>query len=79
MLKPKVPSNMITSQVSYYTWKIDNLQATETPKKAKNSSRLPPLQNNNFSTRVIWGTDLEFFYFIEKLCSVLEIFKFLYF
>ena len=40
--------------------------------------KVPPLQNNNFSKCVIWGTS-SFFYFVEKLCSALKIFKFLYF
>ena len=41
--------------------------------------RLPPLQNDNFSKCAIWGRGYEYFYFLEKLCSVLNIFKFLYF
>ena len=36
------------------------------------------IQNNNFSQFFIWDTG-EFFYFVEKWCSVLKIFKFLYF
>ena len=43
------------------------------------SLRLPLLQNYNFSKCAIWSTDYEFFYFVEKSCSVLKIFKFLYF
>ena len=34
---PKIPSNMITSQISYFTLKMHNLQAIETPKNVKNS------------------------------------------
>ena len=30
MQKPKISSNMITSQVSEYVWKMHNLQTTET-------------------------------------------------
>ena len=41
--------------------------------------RLPPLQNDNFSKCAIWSTDWEIFYFVEKLSSVLKIFKFFYF
>ena len=36
-------------------------------------------KSDNFSKYVIWGTGSEFFYFVEKLCSVLKIFKGLYF
>ena len=34
MYKPKIPSNMITSYVSYYVSKMHNLQAMETTKNA---------------------------------------------
>ena len=34
------------------------------------------LKNDNFSKCTIWSTDQEFFYLIEKLCSVLKIFKY---
>ena len=40
--------------------------------------KLPPLQNNNFSKCAIWGTGYEFFYFVEKLYSILKILKFFY-
>ena len=48
-------------------------------KDLKLKQRLPLLQSNNFSKCVIWGTGWEFFYYIEELCSVLKILKFLYF
>ena len=34
-IKIKNFSNMITAQVSYYVWKMHNLQTIDTPKKAK--------------------------------------------
>ena len=37
MQKPKIPSNMITSQVSRYVWKMHKLQTIEIPKKFKNN------------------------------------------
>ena len=40
---------------------------------------LPLLKNDNFSKCFIWDTGWEFFYFVEKLCFVLKIFKVLYF
>ena len=43
------------------------------------SLKVPPPQNDNLSKFVVWGTDYDFFYFVEKLCSVFKIFKFLYF
>ena len=46
---------------------MHNLQTIETPKKAKNSLKLPPLQSNNFSKYAIWGTGSEFFYFVGKV------------
>ena len=36
-VKPKIPSIMTTSQVSYYVWKMHSLQTIKTPKKAKNN------------------------------------------
>ena len=33
----------------------------------------------NSSKCVIWSTGQDFFYFVEKLCSILKIFKFFYF
>ena len=42
-------------------------------------SRLPLLQNNNFSKCAIWGTRQEIVYFVEKLGSVLKTFELLYF
>ena len=41
--------------------------------------KLPSLQNDNLSKCVISDTDKEFFYFVEKLCSIPKILKFLYF
>ena len=41
--------------------------------------RLPPLQNDNFSKHFTLRTGEELFYFVEKLSSVLKIFKSLYF
>ena len=35
MQKPKISSNMITSQVSEYVWKMHNLQTIETQKMLK--------------------------------------------
>ena len=36
---------MITSQFSYYVWKMHNLQIIETPKKAKNFNQSSKILN----------------------------------
>ena len=36
---------MITSQFSYYVWKMHNLQIIETPKKAKNFNQPSKILN----------------------------------
>ena len=56
---------MITSQVTYYTRKMHNLQTIETPKKAKNSYlcyKTITLQN------VSSEAQLENFFILKKSC-----------
>ena len=35
IVKPRVPSNIVSSQVSYFAWKMHNLQTIEITKKGK--------------------------------------------
>ena len=68
-VKTKIPSNMIIPQVSYYVWKMHNLQITEAPQKAKKQLRVRTKVSVDARMLKTLANLLRSWNFIQDICS----------